>query len=555
MFNFKKNQILAIVFFAILSVSLFAGVYLSQKRQDIRPRAGASTVSLQLFPTTEYFTVGGEKVFELKAVFTGGTATEKIDYLKTDLTFSNQFLLVPTGKYVDTAMSGLTKIFRVDGPVAANEAGKIIIELGAQTPGSGPATDKPITIAKIYFSGKANTTSVQNIAIGASQVVNNQAAEITATTAGTNYIVGQSNITITPAPTCIPMPPDCGNTLPGGSIIVCSPPPGGYCPRSTGKANFLIVSDLNSATVGQNIKTTVSLQITDPKVKVSGVDFLLLYDKEKLDVGNIVPNITSIDPKAPFTDAPIVTSGGSFDDTFNFVRVSLITRRPSSELVGGTIKLADIVFRGRGVGSATIKFPEDNKNLEVVGFGLTSTSNCCNASQSASGYQCIQDCGPPVGREGDPPPGYSCLSPQQVTSRNEFSCPICLASNTKITTPTGEKLVSQLQIGDLVWTLDKDGKKITQPVIQTSKINVPSTHKVSHLVLLDGREAWISPGHPTSDGRIVGDLKAGDSYDGSTIKQNNLVSYWDSATYDILPAGSTGNYWANGILVGSTLKN
>jgi hypothetical protein len=27
-----------------------------------------------------------------------------------------------------------------------------------------------------------------------------------------------------------------------------------------------------------------------------------------------------------------------------------------------------------------------------------------------------------------------------------------------------------------------------------------------------------------------------------------------SMTFDILPAGSTGTYWANGILVGSTLK-
>ncbi len=345
MFNLKKSQVLAIVFFIILSVTLFAGVFLAQKRQDIRPKANASSVSLQLFPATEYFTVGGEKVFELKAVFTGGIATEKIDYLKTEITFSNQFLTVPAGKYVDTSMSGLTKIFRVDGPVAANEAGKIIIELGAKTPGSGPATDKPFTIAKIYFTGKANTTAVQNIVIGATQMVNNVAGEIPTTAIGTNYTVGQSNITITPAP----------------PIVI------------TGKANFLIVSDLVSSTVGQNIKTTVSLQITDANVKVSGVDFMLLYDKGKLDVGNIVPNVIAVDPKAPFTDAPIVTSGGSFDDTFNFVRVSLVARRPSAELVGGTIKLADVIFRGRGVGAATIKFPDDNKYLEVVGIGVVSS--------------------------------------------------------------------------------------------------------------------------------------------------------------------------------------
>jgi hypothetical protein len=31
------------------------------------------------------------------------------------------------------------------------------------------------------------------------------------------------------------------------------------------------------------------------------------------------------------------------------------------------------------------------------------------------------------------------------------------------------------------------------------------------------------------------------------------VAYAEPETYDVLPAGATGCYWANGILVGSTL--
>jgi hypothetical protein len=33
------------------------------------------------------------------------------------------------------------------------------------------------------------------------------------------------------------------------------------------------------------------------------------------------------------------------------------------------------------------------------------------------------------------------------------------------------------------------------------------------------------------------------------------VTYQSADTYDILPAGSTSTYWANGILLGSTLKS
>ena len=53
----------------------------------------------------------------------------------------------------------------------------------------------------------------------------------------------------------------------------------------------------------------------------------------------------------------------------------------------------------------------------------------------------------------------------------------------------------------------------------------------------------------------MGALAPGDAYDGSTVAAAALVPYGDTATYDLLPAGPTGEYWADGILLGSTLRS
>jgi hypothetical protein len=86
-----------------------------------------------------------------------------------------------------------------------------------------------------------------------------------------------------------------------------------------------------------------------------------------------------------------------------------------------------------------------------------------------------------------------------------------------------------------------------------SRTLVPDNHSVIHLVLVDHREVWVSTGHPTADGRIVGNLSVGDYYDGAKIISADLVPYWDHYTYDLLPDSDTGYYWANDVLLGSTL--
>lgn len=132
-------------------------------------------------------------------------------------------------------------------------------------------------------------------------------------------------------------------------------------------------------------------------------------------------------------------------------------------------------------------------------------------------------------------------------------CPICLAGTTRIDTPRGPTTVSDLRIGTVVWTVDRTGKRRQAPIIRTSKTPVPSGHEMVDLLLDDGRELIASPGHPTLDGRVIGNLSVGGSLGGRRIVSTKRIHYTEGYTYDILPAGETGAYWADGILVASTL--
>lgn len=133
-------------------------------------------------------------------------------------------------------------------------------------------------------------------------------------------------------------------------------------------------------------------------------------------------------------------------------------------------------------------------------------------------------------------------------------CPICLAVGTLIATPQGERAVEGLRAGDVVWTTDATGARVAAPLVAVGNTPVPATHEVVRLVLADGRTVLVSPGHPTVNGRRVGDLAASDLLDGVRVVSVERVAYVGGATYDILPAGPTGAYWANGVLLGSTLR-
>jgi hypothetical protein len=140
------------------------------------------------------------------------------------------------------------------------------------------------------------------------------------------------------------------------------------------------------------------------------------------------------------------------------------------------------------------------------------------------------------------------------TPSGQPPCPICLARGTRIATPSGDVPVEDLKVGDVVWTLDAAGARVALPLIDIGSTPVPATHRVVALRLSDGRAVNVSPGHPTADGRKVGDLVAGDFYDGAIVVSAVLTPYTGGATFDVLPAGATGTYWANGVLLGSTIR-
>ena len=133
------------------------------------------------------------------------------------------------------------------------------------------------------------------------------------------------------------------------------------------------------------------------------------------------------------------------------------------------------------------------------------------------------------------------------------SCPICLVQGTLIDTPPGVVAVENLHVGDLVWTMNEAGERVPGRILRSGSVRVPATHQVVHLILSDGRELNASPGHPTTDGRVLGDLSLGDLLDGAYVVLAERLPYAGTRTYDLLPSGGTGFYWANGILMGSTL--
>ncbi len=184
----------------------------------------------------------------------------------------------------------------------------------------------------------------------------------------------------------------------------------------------------------------------------------------------------------------------------------------------------------------------------------TTTQMCSgpNDTSCSEGYQCIQSCGPPVPRIDEPAPPYYCM-PNEAADRPRI-CPICLSSATKIATPQGEIPVTNLKEGMKVWSLNEKGEKIVSAILKTGYTVAPTNHIMIHLKLADGRELFVSPGHPTITGSTVGQLNKGDTYNGSVIYSVERVPYMDKYTYDLLPDSATGYYFANSILLDSTLK-
>lgn len=172
-----------LVVLGVFVVAIVGAVLLPQifnNRQETRIQAGSSKVTLALAPSTGTIKVGETKTYILTATFTGGSATEKLDYFKTEITFPKQYIEAASEDFIDTGISGFTEILREETGTIANGNGRLIIELASPTPNSGPATNQAITIAEIRFKGSTLVNNANTIAIDntKTQIVNNESVAI-----------------------------------------------------------------------------------------------------------------------------------------------------------------------------------------------------------------------------------------------------------------------------------------------------------------------------------------------------------------------------------------
>jgi len=133
------------------------------------------------------------------------------------------------------------------------------------------------------------------------------------------------------------------------------------------------------------------------------------------------------------------------------------------------------------------------------------------------------------------------------------TCPICLAAGTLISTPAGEIAVQDIRVGQIVWSQDASGARVPAAVLEVVAKPASPGQQVVRVMLDDGRTITVSPGHPTADGRVLAQFLPGDPLDGARVVAIDWLDYTGPATYDILPSGTTGTYWAGGVLLGSTL--
>ena len=188
------------------------------------------------------------------------------------------------------------------------------------------------------------------------------------------------------------------------------------------------------------------------------------------------------------------------------------------------------------------------------GSGSASDANCTDPKPAPDSV-CLQDCGPPVVRDTDPPPAWRWVSPADVENRAKFGCPRCLPPDAMIATPRGDVPMSSLTAGAIVWSTDAHGNRVAVPIVHVGSMPAPHEHTLVVIELADGRVVRGSAGHPTADGRMLGSLAIGAMLDGARVTAVWSQPFGGERTYDLLPASTTRAYWADGVLLTSTLRS
>src|SRR3990172_3964579 len=174
----KDKKLLVFLSLPVLLIFLGLALYAIKLNTESRKEAASTGGSIAVYPTENTIALNSDSMFSLKAVFDNGSAGEKLDYMRAEINFPKEYLRLSTDKQIDISGSGFTKIIRMDSPSKANENGKLVIELAAETPGSGPGTDKALNIANIWFKGRQLTTTSKLITVSNLEVVSNASVAI-----------------------------------------------------------------------------------------------------------------------------------------------------------------------------------------------------------------------------------------------------------------------------------------------------------------------------------------------------------------------------------------
>jgi hypothetical protein len=190
--------------------------------------------------------------------------------------------------------------------------------------------------------------------------------------------------------------------------------------------------------------------------------------------------------------------------------------------------------------------------------------NCgaCNVECSGDESYCAGSCQAPACAETCGGDQVCCLIMEGpwaalCSDLEEGTCPVgcpecvCAAPDTPIATERGQRRIDEIEVGDLVYSIDHDAISLV-PVIRVQRTPVRH-HRVIQVRLATGAVLEISGPHPTAHGDTFADLTAGGELDGVKIESVTVVPYLASFTHDILPASSTGTYFAAGVAIGSTL--
>jgi hypothetical protein len=197
---------------------------------------------------------------------------------------------------------------------------------------------------------------------------------------------------------------------------------------------------------------------------------------------------------------------------------------------------------GAGVGGST----SSSATASVTGISAiasTGTGGCAPGTCVIGGFG---GCQAPTG-----PQGNGCCQCGADGTCSAF-CE-CAAPDTPVATPTGERAISSLREGDLVYSVD-GARTVVVPIVATNQNAVGPEHRVVRVRLANGATLDVSGGHPALDGRSFAQLEQGTRLGGVEILDVESVPYGYDRTYDILAGSDSGGYFAGGALIGSTLK-